>query len=401
MCSDWTRELSCCDGIYQPTFFFRWKRKGGGGGGRGIASAGVVVTSGAACGTERTGRSFWPEQASSLLPTFLPAGTLTLSPRWASGVHAHSGGWKEDLWAFAKACSSMPTAAATPPNCELAACKVGTQHPPTRPHHCRGLLPPHPTHKYAQDRATGYKLYALPEPNGSVLWTHFVHGTFYQVHGGGGGGGMDGLDGWGGVGWGGVRWGGAQRGGGWWWCVHVCGSPSSSGREPQPPQMCGFGVRLVCLGTHGGADGGRSGRNTSADNPPCHPPSWTNTEASLTIPALVCQPMDLRHFPFDSFDLTAVLEVVHTYSTLLYCGILWVRRTPPPAAARVRLCMPAGGHRCLLRPSRVAPCVPAAHASPSAAAARPAVPGHCPASAPGGDRAHQQRRAGAVHVSRE
>ena len=33
MCSDWTRELSCCDGIYQPTFFFRWKRKGGGGGG--------------------------------------------------------------------------------------------------------------------------------------------------------------------------------------------------------------------------------------------------------------------------------------------------------------------------------------------------------------------------------
>lgn len=36
-------------------------------------------------------------------------------------------------------------------------------------------------HSFPQDRATGYKLYALPEPNSSVLWTQFVHGTFYQV----------------------------------------------------------------------------------------------------------------------------------------------------------------------------------------------------------------------------
>lgn len=34
---------------------------------------------------------------------------------------------------------------------------------------------------FPQDRATGYKIFALPAPNGSVIWTQFVHGTFYQV----------------------------------------------------------------------------------------------------------------------------------------------------------------------------------------------------------------------------
>ena len=27
---------------------------------------------------------------------------------------------------------------------------------------------------------TGYKIYALPPPNGSVLWTQVVQGEFYQ-----------------------------------------------------------------------------------------------------------------------------------------------------------------------------------------------------------------------------
>ncbi|KAL4451548.1 hypothetical protein ABPG75_007210 [Micractinium tetrahymenae] len=35
-------------------------------------------------------------------------------------------------------------------------------------------------HSFPQDRATGYKMYAVPPPNGSVLWTQFVHGVFYQ-----------------------------------------------------------------------------------------------------------------------------------------------------------------------------------------------------------------------------
>jgi hypothetical protein len=34
---------------------------------------------------------------------------------------------------------------------------------------------------FPQDRATGYKLYALPPPNSSLLWTQFVHGVFYQA----------------------------------------------------------------------------------------------------------------------------------------------------------------------------------------------------------------------------
>ncbi|GAB4820950.1 hypothetical protein N2152v2_007996 [Parachlorella kessleri] len=33
---------------------------------------------------------------------------------------------------------------------------------------------------FSQDRVTGYKIYALPPPNGSVLWTQVVQGEFYQ-----------------------------------------------------------------------------------------------------------------------------------------------------------------------------------------------------------------------------
>lgn len=34
---------------------------------------------------------------------------------------------------------------------------------------------------FPQDRATGYKIYTLPPPNSSVLWTQVVQGVWYQV----------------------------------------------------------------------------------------------------------------------------------------------------------------------------------------------------------------------------
>lgn len=48
---------------------------------------------------------------------------------------------------------------------------------------CSPLPVPRNAHSFPQDRATGYKIYAVPPPDGAVLWTQFVHGTFYQVRG--------------------------------------------------------------------------------------------------------------------------------------------------------------------------------------------------------------------------
>ncbi|PRW60768.1 ligand-gated ion channel isoform B [Chlorella sorokiniana] len=50
---------------------------------------------------------------------------------------------------------------------------------------CDGIFQPtlfgRNVHSYPQDRATGYKIYALPEPNNSVLWTQTVQATYYQM----------------------------------------------------------------------------------------------------------------------------------------------------------------------------------------------------------------------------
>ena len=120
-CTAWVGAQSCCDGIYLPTFFFRcWLDAA-------CCSAGMLLP--LACHRRCSQPPVCP------LPS-APSPRLGISHRAAD----------------ASAPAHLPSS-------------------------CRNAF------GFPQDRATGYKLYVLPEPNSSLLWTQFVHGVFYQARG--------------------------------------------------------------------------------------------------------------------------------------------------------------------------------------------------------------------------